>query len=334
MSGPSPTARGRVTSLFARAGMAVPGRAGLERLLDRNPRPRPSPPLPPGAEEVLRPDHPRLAELAARYQGHPAAQGSLWSAGYARTVRLPAFRADNAYVWQRRGHACAAAYALTTFYVRQHDRLGLLGRLDEDGLFGADSFDVDGAVVSRDLLDSVLQLTFVDELLGLSSLPSPVVVDVGAGYGRLGHRATAAFAGLRWMCTDAVAVSTFLSEYYLAFRGAERAPVVALDGIGAALAAAGPLTAAVNVHSFEECPQAATRWWLRLLADTEVPALVVVANGSTLVSRERSGARLPLAPELAAVGYRLEASRPKFAHSEAVQRAGLFPAHHFLFARR
>ncbi len=102
----------------------------------------------------------------------------------------------------------------------QIERLGLLERLDEDGLFGVHTFIVDGRRVSRDLLDSALELAFLDRHLGISRPPVQTILDIGAGYGRLAHRAVTAFPEtVRYLCTDAIATSTFLCESYLGFRG-------------------------------------------------------------------------------------------------------------------
>ena len=55
-------------------------------------------------------------------------------------------------------------------------------------------------------------------------------------------------------CVDAVAISTFICEYYLGFRGADdRASVVPLDELDSLLALQ-PIDLAVNIHSFSECP--------------------------------------------------------------------------------
>src|SRR5262245_15804072 len=98
----------------------------------------PAPPLPPGAGEVLRSDHPKLAAYKRRYAGHAAAEPSQWSSDYIRnTIDITSFRANNSYVWQQWDSADPFRYGVTTYYTRLHDRLGLLDRLDEDGLFGA-----------------------------------------------------------------------------------------------------------------------------------------------------------------------------------------------------
>ena len=291
-------------------------------------------PLPPGADATLRFDNPRVLELERRYRGHPAAARSEWSDAYiAAQVPLPYFRGDSAYVWQLRERHDEASYALTTLYARQHDRLGLLGRLGEDGAFGAHTYDVDGLCVSRDLLDSVAELTFLDDALALAQAAELTVLDVGAGYGRFAHRATEAFEGVTCVAADGVPLSTFLCEYYLGHRGAERAEVVPLDEVTEHLDGR-RIDLAVNVHSFSECPLASIEWWLDALAAADVRHLFVVPNnGERFLSTEVGGDKRDFRPAIEARGFRLVRSQPKYPHSQAVQRHGLFPAYYFLFAR-
>ena len=124
-------------------------------------------------------------------------------------------------------------YVLTTFYVKSIDKLGLLQQLEEDDYFGNFNFLIDSKKISRDLLDSITEIYFLDKHLNVSSLSGLTILDIGAGYGRLAHRMVEAFPNIQtYLCTDAVAISTFISEYYLRFRKLEnRAKVVPLDAI-------------------------------------------------------------------------------------------------------
>jgi hypothetical protein len=312
--------------------------AQLDQVYGNRAAPLTAPPLPPGAEEVLRPDHPQLAEYERRYAGHPAADSSQWSRDYIRnTVDMRFFRANNSYVWQQWDSADPFRYGLTAYYTRLHDRLRLLERLDEDGLFGAERYVIDGMVVSRDLLDSVTELTFLDEEVGLSAR-NVTVLDIGAGYGRLAHRATTAFPNLTYICADAVPLSTFLSSYYLGFRRAtDRASVIPLDQITDTLPGK-KIDVAVNIHSFGECPLDAIKWWLNLLAENDVQRLLIVPNTKDrLLSKERNAPRVEFRPLVEAAGFELVRKRPKYDDSEFMQRHGLhgpFPMFYFLFARR
>jgi SAM-dependent methyltransferase len=297
----------------------------------------PPPPLPPGAEEALRSDHPLLVEYARRYRGHSAAGASQWSGDYvSNTIDIRHFRANNSYVWQQWDSADPFRYGLTTYYLRLHDRFGLFERLDEDGLFGAETYDIDGVTVSRDLLDSICELTFLEEEVGLSR--GATVLDIGAGYGRLAHRATTAFENVTYICTDAVPLSTFLSGYYLQFRGvADRATVVPLDRIEEAITGT-DIDLAINIHSFAEAPVNAIEWWLQLLARSAVRHLLIVPNtGPRLLSKERNAPRVDFGPLVRQAGFELVRTRPKYGTSEFMQRHGLhgtFPMHYFLFERR
>jgi hypothetical protein len=289
--------------------------------------------LPEGAEQVLQPSNPRLRELQRRYRGHPAAALSGWSdLRLAGSIELAYFRGDNQYLYQARGTE-AAAYALSAFYARDHDPLELLDSLEEDGAFGALTHVVEGRTVSRDLLDSVLEINYLAEVLGSERLAKARVLDIGAGYGRLAHRMTCWSRDVDYIATDAVALSTFLCEYYLGCRGVSTARVVPLDEVESALAAGG-VDLALNIHSFGEAPRSSVAWWLERIAAAEVPRLLIVHGSEELFSAEVNLKRGHYDDVLADLGYARADLRPKYAHSETVQRLGIFPAWYHLFERR
>ena len=116
-------------------------------------------------------------------------------------------------MWQYQEQNAEINCILTAYYLRSIDRLGLLERLKEDGLFGALTFPFDeNMVLSRDLLDSVSEITFLEETISISKRDQLKVLDIGAGYGRFAHRLSASLPAIgKVICTDAVAESTFLS---------------------------------------------------------------------------------------------------------------------------
>lgn len=288
-------------------------------------------PLPEGARDYLRADNPRLLELKGRYRGHPASVHSQWAEGgdYLRAeLDLAAFRSDNAYVYQRR-EATDAQYLLAAYYARAHDRLGLWGRLDDDDLFGNYTVEFDeGRRVSRDLNDSVIEINFLDAEVGLEGA---TVLDVGAGYGRLGHRLSEGVPGASVFCTDAVPESTFLSEYYLRFRGS-RAGVVPLDEVEALLRSR-KVDLVTNIHSFSECTLASVEWWLDRFAENAVPRLFIIPNGEEPLSTEPGYAHVPLLPHIERRGYRLAKRAPKYSETGAARHAP-FAATYYLFELR
>jgi hypothetical protein len=292
--------------------------------------------LPEEAKSYLRVDHPRLIELRNRYSTFDSrvTSPSVWRNGYVKAEDLLYLRGDNPYVWQLRGpNMDLPAYALSTYYVKSIDGLGLLSKLVEDDYFGNFVFDIDGKSVSRDLLDSIIEIYFLHRHLGLASPARRFsILDIGAGYGRLAHRVLSALPNVeRYLCTDAVAESTFVSEYYLGFRKLrDRARVVPLHEIEATLEVQ-PVDLAVNIHSFSECTLPAIEWWMSLLAKHRVKHLMIVPNGSDhggelLLTLDRRDMRAVIERH----GYREVAKDPKYA-DPVVQKYAVNPTCHFLF---
>lgn len=298
-------------------------------------------PLPPDAGERLRSDHPRLLELRAAYDALdlPVRVPSRWSADRVGSfLDLRHFRGETLITWHYRElpRVDELKYYVMLRYVADRDELGLLERLTEDGQFGCWTYEYEGHPrVSRDLLESVNELQFLDRELGLAARERFSVLDIGAGYGRLAHRMASAFSNLSdYCCVDAIAESTFLSEYYLGFRGvAPPARVVALHELDAGLTA-GAFDVAVNIHSFSECTLQAIEWWVDLLARLEVPEVVIVPNEPTeLLSMEPDGSRRDFAPALHRAGYELTTCEPVYA-DPAVRRLVGLDDHFHRFTRR
>lgn len=291
--------------------------------------------LPQDATGYLRFDSPRLLELQERYT-HFQSDASIpfvWKDGYIQADDLRYFRGDNVYVWQARGRNMSViAYALTTFFTKSSDPLGLLERLEEDDRFGNVWFRIDGKKISRDLLDSIAEIYFLERHLQVSKLSDCRFLDIGAGYGRLAHRMLGAMPNIQtYYCTDAVPASTFISEYYLRFRKCDdRAEVVPLYEIEDTLANC-RVDVAVNVHSFSECSIPAIEWWLVRLRTAAVKHLMIVPNaldnGGKLL-RTNDGQDVQKVVEKH--GYRLKVKEPKFA-DPVVQQYGLDPTWHYLF---
>lgn len=291
--------------------------------------------LSPDAVAYLKPDNPRLINLKQRYSMFHAdvTTPSVWRDVHVSAEDVAYFRGDNAWVWQVRGkNSNVLAYAISFYYLKSVDRLGLLDRLTEDENFGSFVFSIAGHQVSRDLLDSIAEIYFLDRNLGLGSREAGFrVLDIGAGYGRLAHRMVNALSCVeRYYCTDAVAVSTFVSDYYLRFRGADKAVVIPLDEIENELCGH-PVDLAINIHSFSECRMQAIEWWIRFLRRHRVRNLMIVPNPTS-----GSGERLLLTndgqdfgPLLEQYGYRTVVKEPKYL-DPVVQEFGLYPSWYHL----
>ena len=294
-------------------------------------------PLPFGATESLRSDHPRLRELRERYaRVNLPMRATMWGGDYLeRELELTRFRGDNAYVWQFRnvGAAARQKYYLYLRDLAARDTAGLLNILTEDGLFGCWTFEYPGwPRVSRDLLDSINELLFLDRHTGVLRRPGLTVLDIGAGYGRLAHRMLTAAPSLKsYLCADAVPESAFLCEYYLRFRGcADRAEVLPLDELDARLAER-TLDLALSIHSFSEMGTPAIESWLSRVANGNTPWLLIVPNhADRLLTMEADGTWRDFSPLLAAHGYELAVKEPVFSDPTVREFMGVSD-HFFLF---
>jgi SAM-dependent methyltransferase len=285
-------------------------------------------PLPAGAADYLRPDHPELLDLRARYALLPQFRHTQWAPEVLRhELELAYFRGDNAYNWQVRGGVSEMQYLLTAYYVREVDHLGLFNRLTEDDLFGAHTFDFNGRQrISRDLLDSILQINFMDRTMGLSRIPNARVLDIGAGYGRLAWRLVEGMPNVaRVWSADAIADSTFLCAYYLRFRKAgEKAVVVPADRAELTLHNE-RIDIVTNIQSFTECTTQSIRWWLDLLPAASAPYLMIVPNTpDQLLSMEPDGTRHDFLPLIEKYGYRLIAKELAYADAPSIQKFGVY----------
>lgn len=292
-------------------------------------------PLPEDAA-ALTSENPRLRELRDAYAAltSPVTEGSRWNRERVEGfLDLRYFRGETLITWHYRElpRITELKYFVFARYIAGRDPRGWLESLDEDGAFGCWTFTYDGlGRVSRDLLESVNELCFLDRELGLGA--GTRVLDIGAGYGRLAHRMTSALDVADYCCVDAVPESTFVSEYYLRRRGATPpARVVPLPEVDALTP--GSFDLAVNIHSFPEAPYAAIEWWVRQLERLEVANLLIVPNEPTeLLSMETDGSRRDFMPLLEGAGYRLSKREPTIDDTAVRELLGLHD-HFHLFTR-
>jgi hypothetical protein len=288
-------------------------------------------------EKYLRVDNPVLLDLQNRYRmvDPRITTPLIWEPGLVTETDLKFFRGDNAYVWQLRGRNLSfVSYVVTTYYLKALDRTGLFDRLDEDEKFGALTYLLDNRRVSRDLLDSIFELSFLDRHLNITGRKGLRILDIGAGYGRLASRSVRALPDLgAYLCTDGVAVSSFLCDFYLRHRQVQsKAKVVPLDEVPNS-PDLDEIDLAINIHSFSECRLETIDWWVAQLARRSVPYIFIVPNavrdnGAVLCTNDG----VEFTDILLRHGYRLRVKEPKFLQPE-IQELGLCPTYYFLFER-
>jgi SAM-dependent methyltransferase len=322
---------------------AILDRAGADRrFFDWFYRRQP-PKLPPGAAEYLQASNPRLAELKKQY-GQLTCDGvrhSYWTQDYVSAeIPLTSFRGDPGFLWQHRDYNFPVNYLLTYYYFQAQGKAPLLQRLTEDDLFGIYSVTINNEFLSeelltRDRLDSVSEISFLESVLDKDALQKMHFLDIGSGYGRLAHRLMQAFDHAKVSCVDAIAEASFLCEYYLKFRKvndrAEMIPMAEVEGRFKDL----NVDVALNIHSFSECNTTAVIWWIDLLRKHDVRYLMIVPNPSMhdrsrIYVRDMEGKPRDLVAILKERGYRLVAMKDKYQQAE-VQRFAITPTHYFLF---
>lgn len=220
----------------------------------------------------------RLAELERLYSQIKTPH-SFWSEQAAR-IDLDNFRGHYQYLSQ----APSFPYDSIVKFIRSNEYCEkLYGALEEDGAFGCVTAEVDGKIVSRDLLDSVMEINSLKMMLG-ARLEHLRVLDIGAGYGRFAHRLSA-FSEFKTYCTDAVPASTVVCEKYIEFRKLENVEVVPLHELNRIQ----NVDLAVNIHSWSECTNEAINFWLDLISDLKVPYLFVVPHNMTFDTNGPAG---------------------------------------------
>jgi putative sugar O-methyltransferase len=286
-------------------------------------------PMPTGPQIV---DMGEFERLWHEYKLHPldALSSSIWHQGTEfsatlKDINLTRFRADNAYVWQTRG-ASVADFALSALWAERSDSFGLLTRTQESGAFGVECLRIDDRLWSRDLIDSILEITFLMENLPSGTLDAMNVVDIGAGYGRLLSRLADVTGSPQLFGVDGVALSTSICRAYIRYmRVDSRVSVLSLreaDELDA------EIDLAINIHSFSEMSLEAVCWWLDWLVDRGTRYLFLVPN--------RPGPSLNDGTDLASAisqrGFVLKAERLKY-EDPLIGEHALYQAHYYLFAR-
>lgn len=300
--------------------------------------------LPEGAGQILEPNNLRLLEFKKEYFdavvscGFPEESLEWCNDRIELDLPLRGFRGDCCYGWQKRDCNVPSAYILTWLYLRTAGLNDCLSRHYEDGLFGAYSVEYDGRKISRDIIDSVLEIFFMKKMLTGLHGSSPVsVLDIGAGYGRLAHRLFEEGNFGQVICTDGIPESSFICDYYLKFRGVDsKASVCTPLNLSEQLKRSRP-SVAVNIHTFSTCSWRSVKWWMEILAENLIQHLFIVPNagedvGKTLLTTESDGQRVDYSPILSDAGYELISCVPKYGIPE-VQRFGVSPTHYYWFSR-
>lgn len=298
--------------------------------------------IPEDVKEYLNTNNEYLIELKRKYSklNLPVTSHSFWSEKTMNSDEfdIKYFRGDNVFLWQYRsvGSEAELKYLLYTYYIRELDKKKLLEKLKEDDLFGVYIFNYDDKLkISRDLLDSISEIYFLDEHLNLYNHENLKILDIGAGYGRFAYRMIKAFSKIEnFFCVDAVAESTFICDFYLRFRGVNsKVKTIPLYEINERLMDE-EIFLVTNIHSFSECTFDAIKWWLDFIIKKRIKYFFLVPNpteSGKLLSTERNGNSIEYLPEILSRGYKLIAKKSKFTNKTLQTFLHHTPVYYYLF---
>lgn len=284
----------------------------------------------------LRRDNPVLLELQEAYREALPTDATVWSDGFLEEeLDMHAFRGDNCYVWQVRAEGKPLAnesnFACSALYLDLVDKLKLFDTLTESGNFGIHAFPFRGKLISRALIDSIIELNFLAKHLRLHETNAKVL-DIGAGYGRFAVRCAQAFPKATIYATDAIAESTFLCDFYARHNKVDdRVQTVPFHQLSETLP--GDIFLATNIHSFTEMSMAFVTFWLSELERLRVPYFFFVPNDRLPSTIESDGSRCEIIPEIQKAGYRLLAMSGKYSECQDLERSALHPTDYYLFER-
>lgn len=163
--------------------------------------------------------------------------------------------------WPRRERwLYAFAVRLIWEYARHHDALGIT-RIDEPRLGDPLPVRWRGRLISQDLANSALEASALGRALGGEEPES--ILEIGAGYGRLGHALLSAFPSAAYTVVDIEPART-VSEWYLTRLFPDRR-LQFLTPAQAADLPTGSVSLALSVSSLQEMTSGQVATYLKLL---------------------------------------------------------------------
>jgi putative sugar O-methyltransferase len=182
------------------------------------------------------------------------------------------FRGENAFVWQEQLGDNKQTYIEYYKIIKSIDTDNLLHKTREYGLYGCKSYEFDNIRISRDLLDSILEIYFMKSFF--SNLNELSLLEIGGGYGRLCKRYLDCFPASQYHITDAIPQSTLCSKVYL---NEHTNSVINLYDVPDKMKSL-KVDVAVNIHSFPECNINDIEWWIKLIHSNRIKYVFYVPN--------------------------------------------------------
>lgn len=198
------------------------------------------------------------------------------------------------------GEAGSKPHALN-YIMNILERTDWLDICKEDGAWNVMTEMCSGRLISRDLVDSIVEIDWINRTLQPDQWKT--VLDIGAGYGRIAHRLHQLFPEKKVVNTDMIENSLKCCKKYMEFRNVP-APVYRGTDLPDDL----QIDLAINIHSFPELRREEIEWWMDWLVAHKVPRFFLIPhcledpNDEMLLLYDMKSFK----PEILARGYEVE----------------------------
>ena len=183
------------------------------------------------------------------------------------------FRGENAYVWQCQLGDNKNIYIEYYKNLKIIDKEYFFKKTIEDGSYGCITFNIDDILISRDLLDSIIEIYFLHR--HFPNLQKMTLLEIGGGYGRLCKRFTDCFPSSNYFITDAIPESTYFSKIFLGKNNEDK--IIDLFDIESRTADLN-IDIAINIHSFPECNISDIEWWIEFIHKKKIKYIFYIPN--------------------------------------------------------
>lgn len=267
----------------------------------------------------------KLLELEEAYKNIKEFPLGVWEP-FQNGIDMENFRGESFYVAQfLYGNTPAKLFTQFGYLMDNQptaDEWNWLKIAKEDFEFGCLALQSEDMIISRDLLDSISEIQFIQDSLRFTYGEKISLLDIGAGYGRFAHRFGTIFPDSHIHTIDAVAVSNYICGHYLAFRHME-SQTTNWGLFDVSRLSSEKIDCVVNIHSFSEQTPESISAWLDLIIDMNIKNLIIVPHDDKWICCANDGSHPDFRPILQSHGFKLERSRGKYPKS--LEKYASFP---------
>lgn len=278
-------------------------------------------------------EDPAFLELEERYKTIQNFPLGVWEP-FQRGIDMNNFRGESFYLAQFLYGATPEKYWTQFGYLMdgqpEADEWNWLRIAQEDNAFGCLTLKSENMVISRDLLDSISEIKFIQDSLRFTYGDHVSVLDIGAGYGRFAHRFGTIFENSHIHTTDAVPISSYICGHYLTYRNMDSQtttwPLFSLGELSKE-----KVDVAVNIHSFSECTLESINSWLDLVVDMGIHNLFIVPHDERFICCDTDGSNPSFRPAIEKHGFSIRRAVSKY--PESLRNLAPFPTTYYMFGR-